>query len=50
MEKYDKLNNLKDVEFKQIVGVKKETFELMCNVYSLHNIYIITSEKKQSKN
>ncbi len=37
MEKYDKLNDLNDVEFKRVVGVKKETFELMCNVYDKYH-------------
>jgi hypothetical protein len=40
--KYEKVKNLKTSEFKRVVGVKKETFEIMCEEYKKH-------EKKRKK-
>lgn len=37
MEKYKRLQKLKPAEFKRLVGVKKETFALMLDVYSKHH-------------
>jgi hypothetical protein len=37
MEKYERLQTLKSTTFKRLVGVKKETFELMREVYSKHH-------------
>lgn len=37
MEKYEKLQSLKETEFKRLVGVKKETFAMMFDVYSKHH-------------
>ena len=37
MEKYERLQTLKPTTFKRLVGVKKETFELMRDVYSKHH-------------
>ena len=37
MEKYEKLQTIKPSDFKRLVGVKKETFELMLEVYSQYH-------------
>jgi len=37
MEKYERLLQLKPTEFKRLVGVKKETFTMMFDVYSKHH-------------
>ena len=34
MKKYGRLKQIKPAEFKRLVGVKKETFEVMFEVYS----------------
>ena len=34
MKKYERLKQIKPAEFKRLVGVKKETFEVMLEVYS----------------
>lgn len=34
MKKYERLKQIKPAEFKRLVGVKKETFEVMFEVYS----------------
>jgi len=35
-KKYYKVRNLKDTEFKRVVGVKKETFKEMVNIVKKH--------------
>ena len=37
MEKYERLQKMKPTDFKRLVGVKKETFELMLEVCEEHH-------------
>jgi hypothetical protein len=37
MEKYERLQKIKPTEFKRLVGVKKETFAKMLDVYGKHH-------------
>lgn len=37
MDKYEKLQKVKPADFKRLVGVKKETFEVMREIYGRHH-------------